>query len=128
MKKTAVGVLAAAIVAALVVLSGAALAKPDRVPEPELIAGQVISLYGYMSKGLQGEEFAEAGEFQTRQRGLPVAILDEEKGLLYIAVYKGGISAADKLAPLMGKMVFARGPVYREYGINLIEIQIVSEQ
>ena len=53
------------------------------------------------------------------------AEIDQRQGL---AIYRGETNAAPKLSEYMGKMVNAQGPIYRQHGVNLIEIQIVAEQ
>lgn len=114
------------LVAASAALLGAA--DPPQQGAVRLVSGEVISVAAYLTKGLHGEENREAGIFQVETRGLPVGILDEESGEIYVAMLKGSQSAATKLAPLMGKVVNAQGPVYSHGGLHLIEIQIVAEQ
>jgi hypothetical protein len=116
------------LVAAMITVCLLPLAGARDVPKAELISGEVISLSNYLMRGLTGEENAVSGVFQSEERGLPVAILDQENGELYIAVGKNATSPNPKLLPLMGKMVNAQGPVYRRHGVQLIEIQIVAEQ
>jgi hypothetical protein len=110
----------------LLIWVGASDAADVNSPEPEIVSGEVISLCNYLAKGHRGEENAEEGRFLVEKKGLPVAILAED-GEIYIAILKGFNRANDKLAPLLGKKVNARGPVYRHPGANLIEVQIVSE-
>jgi hypothetical protein len=117
----------AAIVAALCVLSFA-LQAADSPPATKLVSGEVVSLYGYLAKGLRGAENRDAGVFQIESRGLPVAILEDGTGELWVAVYKGPTSAASKLAPFVGAKVNAQGPAWTQGGVNLIEIQVVAEQ
>lgn len=126
MKKLPVVMIIAAI--ALVSLVGLPLLGAKDVPKAELISGEVISLTNYMINGLTGEENVDSSVFHAETRGLPIAILDKDNNQLYIAVYKNTTSPNKKLLPLMGKMVNAQGPVYRSHGVQLIEIQIVSEQ
>ncbi len=100
--------------------------QPEAGAKPELLTGEVISLCNYLAKGHRGDSYAEEGRFLVEQRGLPVAILAED-GDVYVAIMKGFKPANEKLAPLLGKKVNARGVVRRHPGANLIEVQIVSE-
>lgn len=100
--------------------------EPQPEAEPEILTGEVISLCNYLAKGHLGEEHAEEGRFLVEKKQLPVAILGED-GEVYVAILKGFQPANEKLAPLLGKKVNARGVVRRHPGANLIEIQIVSE-
>ena len=118
---------AAAITAALLLLtldSGAA----DSSQMKRLVSGEVVSLYAYLAQGVQGPEHHDVGVFQVETRGLPIALLEDGTGTLWVAVYKGPTSAAAKLLPLMGRKVNAQGPVWSQGGVNLIEIQVVAEQ
>ena len=118
----------AVVVALLLVvgIGGQLVAKDPATVE--LISGEVISLTDYLINGHHGEEHVGSGAYHSEKRGLPIAILDEENDQIYVAVYRGPASANAKLVPLMGMMVNAQGPVYREKGVTLIEIQIVAEQ
>jgi len=100
----------------------------DAPPAKRLVSGEVVSLYGYVAQGLHGADHRDAGVFQAEKRGLPLAILEDGTGDLYIAVYKGATSAVPKLAPFMGVKVNAQGPVWSRRGLNLIEIEVVAEQ
>lgn len=100
--------------------------QPEADPQPEILTGEVISLCNYLAKGHRGEARADEGRFLVEQKQLPVAILAED-GEIYLAILKGFQPANEKLAPLLGKKVNARGVVRRHPGANLIEIQIVSE-
>lgn len=91
------------------------------------VTGEVVSLCNYLVNDARGPEAAPAGQFLVEKKGLPVAILDDQTGTLYIAILKLNNRANEKLGPLMGKIVNARGPVYEKNGVHLIEIQIVSE-
>jgi hypothetical protein len=118
---------AAVVVVALLALT-LGLGAADSVPAKRLVSGEVVSLYAYLAQGLRGVENRDAGVFQIQQRGLPVAIVEDSTGDIYVAVYKGPTSAAAKLAPLMGAKVNAQGPVYEKNGLKVLEIQIVAEQ
>jgi hypothetical protein len=118
---------AAAIVVALLALT-LSLGAADSGPSKRLVSGEVVSLYSYLAQGLHGAENRDAGVFQVEQRGLPVAIVEDGTGDIYVAVYKGPTSAAAKLAPLMGLKINAQGPVFEKGGLKLIEIQVVAEQ
>jgi hypothetical protein len=104
------------------------LGASDSVPAKRLVSGEVVSLYAYLAQGLHGAENRDAGVFQVEQRGLPIAIVEDGTGEIYVAVYKGPTSAVAKLAPYMGVEVNAQGPVFEKGGIKLIEIQVVAEQ
>ena len=54
--------------------------------------------------------------------------VDDESGVIYVAVVDGPGSAVQKLVPYMGMKANAQGPVYRKAGVTLIEIQVVAEQ
>lgn len=126
-----------AVIPALAVLAISGLAAVNADPaeesyqpradaEPEILTGEVISLCNYLAKGHRGEAYAEEGRFLVEKKQLPVGILGED-GQIYVAIMKGFQSANEKLAPLLGKQVNARGVVRRHPGANLIEVQIVSE-
>lgn len=121
--------LGAFCVLALGIAGGYAHAQTKKdAPQSKLISGEVISLCGYLVRDQHGEEGRDAGIFLTETKGLPIAILEEETGEIYIAVWKGFQSATPKLAPYMGMKVNAKGFVYSKAGTHLIELQIVSEQ
>lgn len=92
---------------------------------PELVSGEVISLWNFMARGQHGDTDTA---FSTRlvEKGLPIAILTDD-GEIYIAVADGGDSIVRKMAPMMGTQVNAQGTVHRSHGINLIEIKMVAE-
>jgi len=100
--------------------------QPRADAQPEILTGEVISLCNYLAKGHRGEDYAEEGRFLVEKKQLPVAILGED-GQIYVAIMKGFQPANEKLGPLLGKKVNARGVVRRHPGANLIEVQIVSE-
>jgi len=116
----------ASLLIALLALA-AALAAVD-APAKRLVSGEVVSLYAYLTQGLHGPEHRDAGVFQVEKRGLPVAIVEDGSGEIYVAVAKGATSAAAKLAPLMGMEVNVQGPVFEKNGIKMIEIEVVAEQ
>ena len=104
-----------------------ALGATDTAPK-RLVSGEVVSLYAYLAQGLRGPEHRDAGLFQVETRGLPIAIVEDGTGDVYIAVYRGPTSAVSKLAPYMGLGVNAQGPVWEKGGLKLIEVEVVSEQ
>ena len=104
------------------------LGATDSTPANRLVSGEVVSLYAYLAQGLHGAENRDASVFQIEQRGLPVAIVEDGTGDVYLTVYKGPTSAAAKLAPFMGAKVNAQGPMYEKNGLKMLEIQIVAEQ
>jgi hypothetical protein len=118
---------AAAIAVALLALT-LGLGAADSAPAKRLVSGEVVSLYAYVAQGLRGAENRDAGVFQVEKRGLPIAIVEDGTGEIFVAVYKGPTSAAAKLAPFMGLEVNAQGPVFEKGGLKLIEIQVVAEQ
>ena len=118
---------AVALTATLLALT-LGLAAADAPASKRLVSGEVVSLYAYLAQGLHGAENRDAGVFQVEKRGLPLAIVEDGTGDLYVAVYKGPTSAVAKLAPFMGVKINAQGPVYEKGGLKLIEIQVVAEQ
>ena len=126
MKRVIIPVAVVALAAALI--AGAAVAAGSDGVEKKLISGEVVCLTAYMMKDLHGEEGHDAGVFQVEKLGLPLAIVEEKTGDVYVAVWKGPRSAKDKLLPLMSMKVNAQGPVYERGGVKLIEIQVVAEQ
>jgi hypothetical protein len=95
--------------------------------ETKLISGEVVSVWNYLVRDQHGEEYRGSG-VRLAEKGLPIGILDDESGEIYIAVVHGPGSAVRKLVPYMGMKVNAQGPVYHKAGVNLIEIQVVAEQ
>ncbi|MDX1384780.1 MAG: hypothetical protein R3190_14100 [Thermoanaerobaculia bacterium] len=121
------------IVLPLVLVVGVALvatttAAVDPAGETRLVSGEVVSLAAYLIRDLHGEDGRDAGVFQVEKLGLPLAIVEDDTGDVYVAVWKGPRSAQDRLLPLMGVKVNAQGPVYERGGVRLIEIQVVAEQ
>lgn len=107
-------------------------AAGDPKAEKGVIVGRVVDVATYAMKGSAGEEHMNA--FMHRaDLGFPVAIVDEESGEVYIAVFRnpapasGLETANDILGPLMGKKVAAQGLIYRARGVNLIRLSVVSE-
>ena len=118
--------LAAALVIGLMALA-AGLGAAD-APAKRLVSGEVVSLYAYLGQGLRGPDHRDVGVFQVEKRGLPIAIVEDGTGQVYVAVGKGPVSAAAKLVPLMGAEVNVQGPVFEKGGVKIIEIEVVSEQ
>lgn len=114
---------------AFVVVAGATVV--GAAGQKTTITGEVIDLVGFVQKGAQGEEHAEAGRYHA-EKGFPVGILTDE-GEIYVAVYRnpapasGLETANDELAPLMGKQVVVQGSVAEAGGIKMIEISLVGE-
>jgi lipoprotein-anchoring transpeptidase ErfK/SrfK len=113
---------------------GAAAVSADSAPQPEklVIVGTVVDVATYAMEGSTAEEHTDA--FKNRaELGFPVAIVDDETGEVYIAVYRTPAPASpletanEVLLPLMGKKVAAQGIVFKTRGVNLIRLSVVSE-
>lgn len=116
---------AALVLGALVITL--ALGATDSQPK-RLISGEVVSLFAFLAQGLRGADHRDAALFQVETRGLPIAIVEDGTGDIYVAVYKGPTSAVSKLAPYVGLGVNAQGPVWEKGGLKLIEVEVVAEQ
>ena len=124
MKRASVSTVALVLGALAITL---ALGAADNTAK-RLVSGEVVSLYAYLAKGLRGPDHRDAALFQVETRGLPIAIVEDGTGDVYIAVYKGPASAVSKLAPFMGHEVNVQGPVWERGGLKLIEVEVVAEQ
>lgn len=118
------------VVGAIGYYSAAAKAKTE--PVNGTIVGEVIDISDYAMYGRRGSEHAQSGSYRA-EKGFPVAILEEETGEVWVAVYRlpvpaAGLQTANSvLGPLMGKQVVAQGLLYRAPGVNLIRIALVRE-
>jgi hypothetical protein len=117
-----------AVVLLVALLAAAAGLDAADAPAKRMVSGEVVSLYAYLARGAHGVQEREAGVFQVEKRGLPIAIVEDGTGDIYVAVAKGPASAVAKLAPMMGMEVNVQGPVWEKKGLKLIEIEVVSEQ
>ena len=122
-------------IAAVLVLGAtvyvAAQGQPGKLRKG-MVLGEVVDIFGYISRGAMGERYAEAGKFRA-EKGFPVGILEDETGKLFIAVYKNpapasGVETANKkLAELVGKKAIAQGQIWEKDGLQAIQIRVVSE-
>ena len=116
----------------LIALTVAIYFRAEAAPKRSTIMGEVIDVISYATKGVHGEEAIEEGQYRA-ENGFPVGILEPETGVVYIAVYRNPAPAAvvqlanKILIPLMGKPVVAQGRVYKQKGVNVIEIAVISE-
>lgn len=116
----------------LIALTAVLYLKAEAAPDRSTIMGEVIDVVSYATKGLHGEEAIEEGQYRA-SNGFPVAILEAETGVVYIAVYRNPAPAAvvqlanKLLTELMGKPVVVQGRVYKQKGVNLVEIAVISE-
>jgi len=114
--------------------NAALAAEETEAPKPEkgVLVGEVVDIANYAMKGWLGPEHAEASAYHV-ERGMPVGILDEESGDLFVAVYRDNAPAShleaanEVLKPLVGKKVAVQGLIYRAEKINLVRIAVVSE-
>ena len=116
------------VVFSVFLIAGVSLAARDaKNGEKKLISGEVVSVWNYLARDQHGEE-QRGFSVRLAEKGLPIGILDDESGEIFIAVVDGPGSAVRKLVPFMGMRVNAQGPVYHKAGVHLIEIQVVAEQ
>lgn len=130
MKKLVLSLTLLAAVTGLAASLVSAAAAPKA--EKGVIIGRVVDVATYAMKGSAGEEHSDAF-LHRAELGFPVAIVEEESGEVYIAVFRTPAPASaletanNILAPLMGKKVAAQGLIYRAQGVNLIRLSVVSE-
>lgn len=104
----------------------------NAAPQKGVIVGEVIDISTYAMQGGRGATQAESGLFRC-ELGFPVGILEEETGVVWVAVYRNPVPAAGLqtanliLAPLLGKKAVIQGWLYRAQGVNLIRVGVVSE-
>ena len=122
-----IGTLAVVVLGLFLVGGLSYAAEVAKNGEKKLISGEVVSVWNYLARDQHGEE-QRGFSVRLAEKGLPIGILDDESGEIYIAVVDGPVSAVRKLVPFMGMKVNAQGPVYRKAGVNLIEIQVVAER
>lgn len=107
------------------------LASAEGKAEKKLIIGDVIELSTFAMKD-EGEDLVEATRSRIEQ-GFPAAILEDETGDVYVAVYKDPAPASrlergnEHLLELVGKKVVANGLVYERNGVKVIRMSLVSE-
>lgn len=130
MKKwTVVALMAMVVIGSMV---GVLAAVDATKPVKGVIVGDVIELTTYAMKGHGSEEIIAGAKNRVGQ-GFPVAILEEETGNIFVAVYKDNAPASAMvmgnkiLQPFVGRKVVATGQIYRANGMNLIQIRFVSE-
>ena len=122
------------LTATLVMGAGSIYLYAQQAPKPEkgMIVGEVIDVTTYAMKGARGEDMEEAGKYRANLN-FPIAIIEEETGDVFIAVYKNPAPASELdmanriLMEWMGKKVTVQGRIYRAPGINLIEIRVAYE-
>lgn len=127
MKKTiiALSMLAVAATASVTMVSA-----QDKA-EKKLVIGDVIELSTFAMKD-EGEDMVEATRSRIEQ-GFPAAILEDETGDIYVAVYKNPAPASslergnEHLLEYVGKKVVANGLVYERNGVKVIRMSLVSE-
>lgn len=98
-----------------------------------MITGEAVDLYCYIAKDMTGAAVKGCGD-RTAKKNLPVGIVEQGTGQVYIAVFRykrpavnWPESANAELVPLLGSKVNARGTVYEKNGAKLIEINTISE-
>lgn len=132
MRKWITAILVVATVVGVSVYVSGVSAEGTIQPEKGIIVGTVVDVANYGMHGRIGEEFAAEGVFRA-EHNFPVAIVEEDTGKVYIALYRLPVPAAGlqtangKLAPFMGKKVAVQGFKYHAPGLNVIRISIVSE-
>ena len=100
--------------------------------EKGTIVGEVVDIANYAMFGRMGIEHAESGTYRA-DHGFPIGILEDETGVVWVAVYRlpvpaAGLQTANTvLKPYVGRKVVAQGRLYRARGINLIRVALVSE-
>lgn len=100
--------------------------------EDGMIVGEVIDITSYAMFDRTGVENADAGKYRVGH-GFPVGILEDETGIVWIAVYRIPVPAAGLqtangvLLPFVGQKVVAQGLKYRAKGVNVIRLSLVSE-
>lgn len=124
-----------------ILIAGAAIAVTAMVyaadtgtPKGEegTIVGHVIDVTDYAMFGRLGPEHTASGTHRS-EHGFPIAVLEEETGTVWIAVYRlpvpaAGIQTANHiLGPFMGKTVAVQGLLFRAKGINVIRVAVVHE-
>lgn len=122
-----IGTLAVVVLGVFLIGGLSFAAERAKNGEKKLISGEVISVWNYLVRDQHGEEH-RGSSVRLAEKGLPIGILDDESGEIYVAVVAGPGSAVQKLVPYMGMKVNAQGPVYHKAGVTLIEIQVVAEQ
>lgn len=127
MKKILIGLTALAITAT----ASVSIVSAQDKAEKKLVIGDVIELSTFAMKD-EGESMVEATRSRIEQ-GFPAAILEDETGDVYVAVYKSPAPASslergnEHLLEYVGKKVVANGLVYERNGIKVIRMSLVSE-
>ena len=99
--------------------------------EKKLIIGDVIEMSTYAMK--DSEEDLSGAIKSRLEQGFPAAILEDETGDVYVAVYKNPAPASalergnEHLIEYVGKKVVANGLVYERNGVKVIRMSLVSE-
>lgn len=96
-------------------------------PKSELITGNIQCMFCHMAKADMGTNPDGCVARCIDKKSMPPIIVQEGTGEVFVAVGKDGESAVKKLLPLIGSKVNVQGPVYRKNGLNMIEIQVISE-
>lgn len=128
MKKTAIALSVLAVIATATV---GVVSAQDKAAEKKLVIGEVIELSTFAMKD-EGEDLVEATRSRIEQ-GFPAAILEDETGDVYVAVYKNPAPASklergnDHLLEYVGKKVVANGLLYERNGVKVIRMSLVSE-
>lgn len=127
MKKILIGLTALAITAT----ASVSIVSAQNKAEKKLVIGDVIELSTFAMKD-EGESMVDATRSRLEQ-GFPAAILEDETGDVYVAVYKNPAPASslergnEHLLEYVGKKVVANGLVYERNGIKVIRMSLVSE-
>ncbi len=121
------------VCAAMALTAGAWVFAQDAAPKGEkgIIVGDVIELGTYAMQGYTPE--LVAAHKARIEEGFPVGILEDETGIVWIAVYRNNAPAshlelANKfVAEYVGKKVTVQGLKYTAKGANVIRMSVISE-
>lgn len=123
-------ILALAVLAAIAAATVSGVSAQDKA-EKKMIVGDVIELSTFAMKDAS-EDQVEATRSRIEQ-GFPAAIVEDETGDVYVAVYKNPAPASslergnEHLLEYVGKKVVANGLVYERNGVKVIRMSLVSE-
>ena len=112
--------------ACLLLLSAivASLAQ-DAKPRPVSITGLVVDTGCYLSHDTKGEKHIKCAT-ACAKAGVPLAILEEKAGTVYVVVAVDHKNPNEKLMPFIEKRVAVTGTLFEKGGIKGIGLKTVA--
>ena len=94
--------------------------------EEARIVGEVIDVVCYVRMDARGEKHIKCAEY-CAQLGIPLGILEEKTGQIYLVFPEGHGNPNEKAVPFIGKKVEVVGKINTKGGLKGITVKKISE-